>query len=286
MVHHCAIASKTQETAYKILSWWYVTPDHLQKMNPELDGKYWRCHGSPGSFLHIWWECPIITRFWSRVASIVSQFTDKPLPYHPATPSTPHNHTHISIQTIFDYTHSLSSQKSHTSALENGHNDTNVNLVRKDGGTEDIGGLVVHRAVQDTDIYRHLDTMAHHSPDPRISRPTHQGTCRNVRLAQSNWFAGQHRPMNLGGKEPWHTRSGKLGTASPHPPPLFFPLSPPPLHHITMPPPRSFLISTHPRSIQFRNWLACTIDPTRLKPIHKTHKRGGRGHNPDHAYHE
>lgn len=42
-----------RETAYKILFFWYRTPEILQRYDPRVPRVCWKCHGEVGSHYHI-----------------------------------------------------------------------------------------------------------------------------------------------------------------------------------------------------------------------------------------
>lgn len=63
--HQCSLSTRTQETAYKLLTHWYATPV--------------RYHKDRGSLLHIWWQCSVLQPFWSELKKLVSLITDTKL---------------------------------------------------------------------------------------------------------------------------------------------------------------------------------------------------------------
>uniref|UniRef100_A0A8C5QKU6 Reverse transcriptase domain-containing protein n=1 Tax=Leptobrachium leishanense TaxID=445787 RepID=A0A8C5QKU6_9ANUR len=91
LIHHCSVSSKTQETAYKVLSLWYRTPDKINRYDPQVPAQCWRCNGARGDMLHIWWECPKLQPFWSRIHDILTVFTDPPPEFTPAAFLLHHN---------------------------------------------------------------------------------------------------------------------------------------------------------------------------------------------------
>lgn len=70
------VNSKTQETNYKILSRWYRTPVVLHKFFPATFKLCWRFETEEGSPLHIFWACPILRPFWSKVRENAQRMTD------------------------------------------------------------------------------------------------------------------------------------------------------------------------------------------------------------------
>lgn len=54
-----------ERDAYKILFFWYRTPEILHRFDPKVPRVCWRCLGDIGLHFHIFWECPLIQPFWS-----------------------------------------------------------------------------------------------------------------------------------------------------------------------------------------------------------------------------
>lgn len=76
LAHKCSISTKLQETAYKLLTHWYITPYKLNKWSPEASDRCWRCEKEPGTLIHIWWQCPALENFWTEVRDIIRQITE------------------------------------------------------------------------------------------------------------------------------------------------------------------------------------------------------------------
>lgn len=55
----CSTNIMTQENAYKFLFCWYITPPQTPKCQ------------ETGSFLHIWWECPVVGRIWTQIYILI-----------------------------------------------------------------------------------------------------------------------------------------------------------------------------------------------------------------------
>lgn len=73
--HKCAISVRLQETSFKILTNWYITPNKLHKWFPTIPGHCWRCNREEGTLYHIWWECDLIKPFWNQVIKIIKHIT-------------------------------------------------------------------------------------------------------------------------------------------------------------------------------------------------------------------
>uniref|UniRef100_A0A8C5R1N4 Reverse transcriptase domain-containing protein n=1 Tax=Leptobrachium leishanense TaxID=445787 RepID=A0A8C5R1N4_9ANUR len=95
--HHCSSSSKAQETAYKVLSLWYRTPDVVSRYCPLVPAPCWRCGEEIGTMLHIWWDCPIIRPFWARIYEILSRFVEPPPAFSPAALLLHHNEYPVSF---------------------------------------------------------------------------------------------------------------------------------------------------------------------------------------------
>lgn len=60
------------ETNYKVLTRWYLVPTRISKFFPQYPSHYFRGCTVPGSHVHIWWECPKVSSFWSEIFKILS----------------------------------------------------------------------------------------------------------------------------------------------------------------------------------------------------------------------
>uniref|UniRef100_A0A2D4M009 Reverse transcriptase zinc-binding domain-containing protein n=1 Tax=Micrurus spixii TaxID=129469 RepID=A0A2D4M009_9SAUR len=56
-----------KENLYKMLYRWHLAPSRLAKMYPKVNSTCWKCKGNNGTFFHLWWKCPEITKFWIRI---------------------------------------------------------------------------------------------------------------------------------------------------------------------------------------------------------------------------
>lgn len=78
-----SLATKAQETSYKLVSCWYRCPTSLQRIFPDALYNCWRCHSAKGSLLHIWWECPQICKFWDSIMQLYTIVTGEVIPNTP-----------------------------------------------------------------------------------------------------------------------------------------------------------------------------------------------------------
>lgn len=65
-----------KENSYKILFFWYMTADVLHTIFPTSSDKCWRCQGAKGTFMHIYWNCPILTPYWEMVQRLLSHLLE------------------------------------------------------------------------------------------------------------------------------------------------------------------------------------------------------------------
>uniref|UniRef100_A0A8C5N3K1 Reverse transcriptase zinc-binding domain-containing protein n=1 Tax=Leptobrachium leishanense TaxID=445787 RepID=A0A8C5N3K1_9ANUR len=70
---HSSRSLHVQQSHYKFLSRWYLTPSRLHKMYPTSDVLCWRCKKEPGTYLHIWWECSHIRTYWTSIFTKISE---------------------------------------------------------------------------------------------------------------------------------------------------------------------------------------------------------------------
>uniref|UniRef100_A0A8C5Q7B2 Reverse transcriptase domain-containing protein n=1 Tax=Leptobrachium leishanense TaxID=445787 RepID=A0A8C5Q7B2_9ANUR len=73
---HASRSLHIQQSHYKFLSRWYLTPTRLHRIFPTATDRCWRCNRSPGTLLHIWWTCPLITNYWDAIFQIINEITD------------------------------------------------------------------------------------------------------------------------------------------------------------------------------------------------------------------
>lgn len=56
---------------YKVLLRWFCVPTRIAKSNPSYSERcLWGC-GQRGDRIHIWWSCPCLVGFWSRVFDLL-----------------------------------------------------------------------------------------------------------------------------------------------------------------------------------------------------------------------
>lgn len=70
-------------TAFQILLFWYRTPEILHRFNPSLSPLCWRCGKTRVTHYHIFWQCELITSFWTMAMSLLQRLFESPLPLNP-----------------------------------------------------------------------------------------------------------------------------------------------------------------------------------------------------------
>ncbi|CAI9581107.1 unnamed protein product, partial [Staurois parvus] len=71
LIAKCSFNTTTLEAAYKVLFRWYWVPARLARANPACSDQCFRGCSHRGDVLHIWWSCPRLFRFWSRVFGLL-----------------------------------------------------------------------------------------------------------------------------------------------------------------------------------------------------------------------
>lgn len=78
------MATRVQETSYKILTRWYRIPSQHHLMFPKVPDSCWRCGAEGGTMVNIFWECPKVQQFWQDVTAIIKELTAVDLHANPA----------------------------------------------------------------------------------------------------------------------------------------------------------------------------------------------------------
>uniref|UniRef100_A0A3P9I561 Reverse transcriptase domain-containing protein n=1 Tax=Oryzias latipes TaxID=8090 RepID=A0A3P9I561_ORYLA len=65
---------------YKILNRYYYTPSRLHVIGISENDLCWKCHKERGTFIHAIWECPLISRLWSKVLECIQGWIACELP--------------------------------------------------------------------------------------------------------------------------------------------------------------------------------------------------------------
>uniref|UniRef100_A0A803THD1 Reverse transcriptase domain-containing protein n=1 Tax=Anolis carolinensis TaxID=28377 RepID=A0A803THD1_ANOCA len=61
-------ATEIRENWFKVFYRWYLTPERLAKFSKgKGDGRCWKCQKHNGDFMHMWWRCKKIKKFWLEI---------------------------------------------------------------------------------------------------------------------------------------------------------------------------------------------------------------------------
>ena len=77
------IAARDRFIQIKFLHQAYYTPQRLARIYPQRDPLCPRCGVQEGSFWHMVWSCPMIQRYWGRVAGILGTVSQLHVPTDP-----------------------------------------------------------------------------------------------------------------------------------------------------------------------------------------------------------
>lgn len=80
-IHKGTLNIHTLENGYTIKMRWHKTPELLHKFMPTVSDRCWRCQQELGTFLHIWWKCPMIQPYWRKVHNILTAISSFPLEF-------------------------------------------------------------------------------------------------------------------------------------------------------------------------------------------------------------
>lgn len=74
---------KTRFIHYKIIHKYYWTPVMLKRLGLINSDECWKCKNSMGTFLHLMWDCPLVSPFWAQVIRTMEEWLDQPLSSSP-----------------------------------------------------------------------------------------------------------------------------------------------------------------------------------------------------------
>lgn len=69
------ISARDHLIQYKFLHWIYLTPARLARIFPSQSSCCWWCTLPSANFMHIFWDCVTIQRFWKEVTECVEEIT-------------------------------------------------------------------------------------------------------------------------------------------------------------------------------------------------------------------
>ena len=64
--------NRLRETQYKILHRLHITPVVLHKINPSISPLCIKCCSERGTYFHCFWECKLISKFWTFISKEIS----------------------------------------------------------------------------------------------------------------------------------------------------------------------------------------------------------------------
>lgn len=70
LTHKLSLSTRHQERNDKILARWYRCPVDMHKINGENQETCWSCLNARGTMSHIWYYCPKVLLFWSKIYNI------------------------------------------------------------------------------------------------------------------------------------------------------------------------------------------------------------------------
>lgn len=56
-----------REAFIKLRNHWYLVPTRIHKIFSEANPQCWRCNNDLGTWLHIWWTCTKLKKFWKKI---------------------------------------------------------------------------------------------------------------------------------------------------------------------------------------------------------------------------
>uniref|UniRef100_A0A8C5WLI0 Reverse transcriptase domain-containing protein n=1 Tax=Leptobrachium leishanense TaxID=445787 RepID=A0A8C5WLI0_9ANUR len=98
LAHRGSPQARLQSNSYKVITQWYCTPALLFRIGLRTTQECWRCGDAVGTYLHIWWDCQMLTPYWKRIRDTVAEVTDLDLPLTPGTFLL--THTPCSVQSL------------------------------------------------------------------------------------------------------------------------------------------------------------------------------------------
>lgn len=69
--------------AFRIIAFWYLTPQILAHANPTSNPTCWKNCGERGDYIHCWLFCPTLWHFWDNVLNTIQTITQQSLQFTP-----------------------------------------------------------------------------------------------------------------------------------------------------------------------------------------------------------
>lgn len=80
LTHASSISTRTQESCYRFFPGGIKHPSHLARYFLGMDSRCWSGFPQKGAFIHLWWYCPKIQKFWQEISTL-RPVDFSPLPY-------------------------------------------------------------------------------------------------------------------------------------------------------------------------------------------------------------
>ncbi|KAF7236098.1 hypothetical protein EYD10_17095, partial [Varanus komodoensis] len=77
------LATSYKENLYKMFYRWYLLPNQLAKMLPNMSNRCWKCKHDVGTFYHMWWTCEYVKKYWIKIHKWLEEMLQKPLAFKP-----------------------------------------------------------------------------------------------------------------------------------------------------------------------------------------------------------
>uniref|UniRef100_A0A670I8A5 Reverse transcriptase domain-containing protein n=1 Tax=Podarcis muralis TaxID=64176 RepID=A0A670I8A5_PODMU len=69
-----------RENLEKMIYRWYLTPEKLNRMYKTGNKACWKCKTNEGNFIHMWWTCEGIKKFWNQIYDELKKYLDSHFP--------------------------------------------------------------------------------------------------------------------------------------------------------------------------------------------------------------
>lgn len=61
-------------------TWWYPVPSRIAKLAPNYSALCFHGCPDPGTYMHIWWTCPVVQAFWKAIFTLASRMFELQVP--------------------------------------------------------------------------------------------------------------------------------------------------------------------------------------------------------------
>uniref|UniRef100_A0A803SS40 Reverse transcriptase zinc-binding domain-containing protein n=1 Tax=Anolis carolinensis TaxID=28377 RepID=A0A803SS40_ANOCA len=66
---------RIKENYYKVVWRWYLTPIRLNQIDKKYSKQCWRGCQENGTYIHMWWSCKYVQKFWENVFKEIKGIT-------------------------------------------------------------------------------------------------------------------------------------------------------------------------------------------------------------------